>query len=374
MRGHIRKRGTKYAIVVDVGYHANGKRKQKWFSGYSTKAAAEKDLPGLVQKLQEGTYVEPSTMALEKYLEHWYKIKVDSVASSTAKLYTSLIHKQIVPFIGHIPMHQLKPMHIEKLYQTLRNEEGLSGTTVNKVHGLLRKALDDAYKKNYVIDNVALKVDPPKRSDKEMAYWTKEESRLFLDAIADDSHYLFFFLALATGMRPGEILGLKWEDVDTEEQQLYVRRTLTRDMELKAPKTKTSQRVISLDEHTMSALKKHGLQQKEMKMRNKKIYTEQGLIFATSNGTPISHRNILRTWYRRTKPLFESEAVRPIRMYDLRHTHASLLLKANVHPKIVSERLGHSSVRMTLDTYSHVIPSLQKEVAEKFGHALFGEG
>ncbi|MGY4689611.1 site-specific integrase [Salibacterium sp. K-3] len=208
--------------------------------------------------------------------------------------------------------------------------------------------------------------------DKEMGYWEKEEASYFLEVAKEDKNYIFFLLALSTGMRPGEILGLKWRDIDPDNQQLSVLRSLTRQGELKQPKTKSSRRMISLGEDTLSTLKSHRTRQKEEKMKAGKAYDDQNFVIATKTGNPVLYRNILRTWYRLTKPLFDKGELTPIRLYDMRHTHASLLLRENVHPKIVSERLGHASIKITLDTYSHVIPSLQKEAADKFNNALFG--
>ncbi|WP_158738482.1 site-specific integrase [Alteribacillus sp. YIM 98480] len=196
--------------------------------------------------------------------------------------------------------------------------------------------------------------------------------KVFLEAAKkEDDLYIFFHLALSTGMRPGEILGLKWSDIDPHKKVVRVVRSLTRQMEFKAPKTGTGKRYITLDDETISQLKSHRTRQKEKIMRAGKAYDKKSdLVIATRLGNPVNQRNVLRTWYRITEPLVEQWKVNQIRMYDLRHTHASMMLSEGVHPKVVSERLGHASVRTTLDIYSHITPGLQQEAAQKIGALL----
>lgn len=371
MRGSIIKRGNKYSIVVDVGRDEKGKRKQKWFSGYHSRKAAEKDLPQILSKIQTGNFVEPTKMKMKEFLQEWLKIKKSDVAYNTFETYKRHIENHIVPAIGNIPLSKIRVMHAQKMYGDLE-KKNLSKTSIHKTYSVLKNALRYAYKTDLIAVDIAGKIDNPKKDTKEMKFWTKEEVRLFLEEAKGDQYYVFFHLAVSTGMRPGEILGLKWDDIDPKEQTIQVIRSLSRNMELVPPKTNAGKRLISIDEKTIEELKKHRTNQKRDKLKAGKAYKDEGFVIATQIGTPVSHRNILRNWYRITKPLFETKKLSEIRLYDLRHTHASILLSEDIHPKIVSERLGHSSVRMTLDTYAHIMPGLQQEAADKFGDTLFG--
>lgn len=365
MRGHIRKRGKSYSIVVDVGYDDNGKRKQKWFSGYKSEKAAEKDLARVLSKLHDETYVEPSTVLYGTFLKDWLmNVAKYNIASSTLEVYVYHMNNLILPNIGHIPLADLKPIHIQKLYGQLRQQH-LKGSTILKTHNIVRSSLQYAYRTDMVLFNVADKVDKPKNTKEEMKAWTQDEVRAFLSIAEKHKDGIFFYLMLATGMRPGELLALRWSDINPEEQVISVRRSQNRDMEIKAPKTKSGIRQITIDKETVRRLKKHLLIQKEKRMSRGYDYENNDLVICTERGTPFAHRNILRTWYKLLRECEKLQLVSTIRMYDLRHTHATILLEKGIHIKVVSERLGHSSVRVTLDEYSHVLPSMQKEAADK---------
>ncbi|SFM43927.1 tyrosine-type recombinase/integrase [Salibacterium qingdaonense] len=369
MRGHIRKRGNKYAIVVDVGYDDRGKRKQKWFSGYSNKTDAEKDLPGIVAKLQEGSFIEPTKATVSEFLNEWLKIRQSDLSSNTYDSYCRQVQNHIIPSIGQIPLSKLRAMHVQRMMGELE-KKNLSKTSIHKAYSVLKAALKYAYKTDMIAVNIVDKLDNPKKGEKEMSFWTREEAKLFLERAKNEELYIFFHLALSTGMRPGEILGLKWSDIHPEKKTLHVTRSLTRQMHFKSPKTSIGKRYITLDDDTVSHLKAHRTKQKEHKMRAGKSYEDNNLVIATKLGKPVGHRNVLRTWYRIIQPLVQQEKVKEIRMYDLRHTHASMMLSEGVHSKIVSERLGHASVRTTLDVYSHITPGIQEEAADKIGSIL----
>ncbi|WP_158738481.1 N-terminal phage integrase SAM-like domain-containing protein [Alteribacillus sp. YIM 98480] len=176
MKGSIVKKGKKYYIVVDVG--EKGNRRQKWFSGYTSSKDAEKDLPHIVAKLQEGTFIEPTKTTMAEYLKEWLDLKETDLAKNTFDSYYRQIHNHIIPSIGKIPLSKLKVMHIQKMYGELE-KKNLSKTSIHKAHSVLKASLKYAYKTDLIPVNFADKLDNPKKEEKEMGYWTKEEGKYF---------------------------------------------------------------------------------------------------------------------------------------------------------------------------------------------------
>lgn len=220
-----------------------------------------------------------------------------------------------------------------------------------------------------VSKNVVDLVDRPKAVKEEMQVWDNEQSLTFLKQAKTDRLYVAFLLALTTGMRQGEILGLRWKDVDLEKGILYVKQTLSHDGQKFSPlpKTAAGRRSITIPSEVIHDLKKHKSMVTDEKRACGQSYTDNNLVVCTTLGTPQSPRNLNRTYQR----LLKTVDVPKIRFHDLRHTHATLLLVQGVNPKVVSERLGHATIKITLDTYTHVLPSLKKDVAEEFGRSFF---
>jgi integrase len=202
-----------------------------------------------------------------------------------------------------------------------------------------------------------------------LSVWDDEQVRLFLNTAKSNRTYIAFLLALSTGMRQGEVLGLSWSDVNWSSSTIAVRQAYTKSFKghaLQETKTASSIRTVALPSQVLEALRQHRLKQAEERLAIGEKYNDQGLVVQSQVGTPIGPRNLLRTWY----SLLKKSKLSPIRFHDLRHTHATLLLLQGVHPKIVSERLGHSSIQITLDTYSHLLPNMQAAAAESFGELL----
>lgn len=250
-------------------------------------------------------------------------------------------------------------------------EAGLSPRTVRQAHAVLHSALDQALKWGMVLRNVTELVELPRQTKREMHCLSPEEARRFLEAAKGTRWEALFSLMLTTGLRPGEALGLRWTDVDLDNSRLHVQRTLVRvpgqrGWRLEEPKTNRSRRVVPLPKNVVQDLKAHRKRQLEEKLRATD-YIDHGFVFAASNGEPLSERNLVRSF----KPLLNKAGLPDIRLYDLRHTCATLLLSAGENPKIVSERLGHASVTLTLDTYSHVLPTIQEAATRKLEDMLF---
>ena len=239
---------------------------------------------------------------------------------------------------------------------------GLSARSVRYTHAILSSALKQAVKWRLAGENPAQYVDLPKQQKKEMTALSEDEVRRFLEAAKTDCYYVLFALMLGTGLRPGEVFGLKWIDLDAAKNKLTVQRAWARagsGYKFKAPKNRKSRRSVELPESLTGLLLSH----------RDTLAEGSELFFPNAAGNPISERNLTLRYF---KPLLEAAGLsRAVRLYDLRHTHATLLLKAGVHPKIVSERLGHASITLTMDTYSHVLPGMQRESAQKLDAMLF---
>ncbi|MFD2370637.1 tyrosine-type recombinase/integrase [Brevibacillus sp. GCM10020057] len=372
MKGHVRKRGSKWCFVLDLGKdETTGKRQQKWFSGFTTKKEAEKAMAEKITEVNQGTFIAPSKEMFSSFLTSWLENKKMSVRSSTFRNYEWLVNKHILPHLGKYELAKLNPMHIEAFYRKLKKDESaLSDEVISKIHTIINAVLTRAHERGFVAKNVAKLVDKPRFSKKKMEVWNEKEVLQFLDVAREDRLYIAFFLAITTGMRRGEILGLRWKDIDFENGEISIQQTLSNTGdELQEPKTKSAQRSIALPEQTVAELKKHKRRIAQEKLLARSVYQDNDLVVCTSVGTKVLPRNLIRTYYR----LLEKADVPKIRFHDLRHSHATLLLKKGVHPKIAQERLGHANIRITLDTYSHVLPNMQSEAAKQFGDSLFNK-
>jgi integrase len=250
---------------------------------------------------------------------------------------------------------------------------GYSAKTVRHVHNVLAPELKQAVKWRLLSQNPCDLCELPRIVKKEMNCFTPEETSVFLEAAKFDRLYAAFVLAIETGMRPEEYLGLQWKDVDLVNGALSVKRALVLlkggGFVFTEPKTKQSRRSLPISKALISALKDHRKTQLEARMKIGHVHKDHDLVFATELGTPINYRNFDQ---RHFKKIIRSAGLRQIRLYDLRHTTATLLLSKGVNPKIVSERLGHASIVLTLDTYSHVLPSMQREATEHLETMMFG--
>jgi integrase len=270
-----------------------------------------------------------------------------------------------------VKLKNLNALHLQSLYRE-RLDSGLSGSTVQKIHHVLHKALTQAMRWDLIPRNPADSVKAPTPTPKEMHPLSVLEARKLLEAARGDRLEALYVLAIHTGMRRGELLGLKWGDVDLDDTfpTVRVRRTLTRKdtgYVLGEPKTKKSRRTIRLTPQAVEALRRHLTSQMEHMEHLGDLYDDQGLIFTTEVGTLINPSNLRQ---RSFMPLLERAGLPQITFNDLRHTCASLLFQRNVHPKFVQELLGHASVAITLDTYSHMLPGMGSEAADAIESAL----
>lgn len=365
--GSIIKRGTKWAFVIEVGRDEEGKRKQKWFSGYRKRKDAYDAMIEKEDEINKGKFVEPSKETLKTYMNKWFENKKTQIRPSTARTYDWLIHKHIIPNIGHLELAEIKPQHLQEFYTKLQKAENpIANENINKIHSIIQDALNVAEEWGMIYKNVAKVVKPPSFTRNNMKIWNEKEVIKFLEVAKKDRYFMAFFLAISTGMRRGEILGLRWGDI--EKEQVFINQTLSNRGDcFQEPKSQAGRRLIALPDETSQALKQHKKEVAQDKLLAGPLYKDHDLVISTSIGTPLNPSNLLRTF----RKLIKQADVPSIRFHDLRHTHATLMLKQGVHPKIVSERLGHANIRITLDTYSHVLPGLQESAAKEFGQTIF---
>ncbi|MCY9764103.1 site-specific integrase [Paenibacillus alvei] len=347
---------NQWYYVIEI--RENGKRKRVKKRGFKTKKEAEKAENEAQNRYNNGLNINASNMPLKSLLDTWLQSKEYSIKKVTYNTYQSHIMNHITPYIGNVELSKLTITHCQKIIKHLHEEKELSIRSVRDIFKTLKAALDKAVEWDMVTKNVAALVDLPKEQKKEVQVWTAEQIREFDSLIKNHREYVAFLLAYTTGMRKGEILGLRWKDVDLDARTISVVQA----------KTAAGNRLISIDDRTVAELKKRKIMMSKEKLSAGAVYRDNDLVIGTSVGTPISPRNILRTFER----FLKKSELPEITIHDLRHTHASLLLKQGVHPKIVSERLGHSSIKITLDLYSHLLPNMQKETADQFGAMLFG--
>lgn len=349
------KKLWKARVTLDTG-----KRTTKYFK---TQKDAKDWVLSVRGAARDGFLPEKDKMTLGEFLERYLtEYAQHAVRASTYQSYSNLIRLHIVPELGKIRLNNLKPEHLHSFYAKKR-EEGLSERTVQYLHGLLHRSLNKAVRWGLVSRNVTDHADAPSNKKKPMKVWDEGQVKAFLSCIKEDRWAALYYLACGTGMREGEILALHWNDVDLDEGYLKVTKSLQvvvgKGLVFTEPKSEKSRRRIALPVTVVKALREHKVRQNEL--RKSETWQEKGLVFTTNNGTAILPRNLVRHF----KGKIAAAGVPEIRFHDMRHTVASLLLAGDVHPKVVQELLGHSQITLTLDTYSHLLPTMQKEAAKK---------
>lgn len=373
MRGHIRKQNGNYYIVVDIGRDHRNKRKQKWFSGYKTQKEAENDLPKILMDL-EGGYKDSKNMSFEEYMEEWLRRKKKSVAYGTYHHYESYTRNHIIPGLGQWKINKLDHNLIDSFVEEIKEKE-LSQHTKLHIYRVLANAIKSG--KRYGLKESLLDgVEAPKIGKQVVNCWSGDELDRFLTYLESKNHKMPIMLALSTGMRYGEIVGLKWENINFKNETISVTHQLKNVENSKGKmewilspklKTETSYRTIKIDEGTVDLLRNHKKQQEKNKLETGSDYIENSLVCTTTSGD-IMRPTYIRTVLYRT---IEKAGITKITFHGLRHTHATMLLADGIHPKVVQERLGHGSVQITLDTYSHVVPGIQDIAAKSIGNSLY---
>ena len=344
----------------------NGKR--KCFYARSRQEVAGR-LSEALRDQAKGLPIVGEKQTLAQYLASWLEIAKLTIRASTWWRYEELTRVHILPTLGSLPLSRLTAQHANALYAA-KLGEGLSPTTVRYIHVTLHRALGEALRLGLVQRNVTDFASPPRKSRRKMQVLSPEQARMLLRAAADDPLEALYLLAFTTGMRQGELLSLKWTDVDLEAAHVQVRSSLRKGKEgfvFSEPKTSSSRRKVALTATAVVALERHRERQLEQRMAYGPLWQNHDLVFPDTLGMPFNGVTLLR---REFVPLLKRAGLPMMRFHDLRHTAATLMLLKGVHPKIVSEMLGHASVSITLDLYSHVLPNMQREAAETMDRLL----
>jgi integrase len=370
------KRGSTWSVVLDVGPDpATGRRRQKWKGGFRTRKAAEAALRELTASVDSGRYVERSTTSVGYYLDEWLDVvrpRLRPTSWNSYRMAVERIKGGVGAFSAAVPD---APRHRGPLQGAAVDRPGwgrpLSPKTVRNTHIVLRKALADAARLGLVVRNAASAARPPVPSKREHTTWAAEELARFLGSIEGERLAAAFVLLATTGMRRGEALGLRWSDVDLKAGRLSIVQTVTTvndKIVITPPKTAKSRRSVSLDPETVSELREHRRRQNGERVKAGELWAGEGdLVFTDEIGQPVHPSALSRLF-----ASFVRRAGLPvIRLHDLRHTYATVALGAGVHPKIVSERLGHATTAVTLDLYSHVTPTIDAEAATLVASRIF---
>lgn len=366
MSGHVVKREKSWSVVLELGKDENGKRKTKWRGGYPTKREALKALTKYNHELNTGTYIEETDMTTGAWLDEWL-----SKWSPHLKPYTrrgrEFIVAQIKAEIGNVPLRKLSAQHIQGMvnkYQTVGTSAGrgpLAASTIGKHMTCLSAALNKAADLELIRRNPCRAVVRPRIEREELTVLESDEVQRLLRECREEPFYMPVLLAITTGMRRGEIIALRWQDVDLEQGALLVRRNAVQlaKGEVAFNETKTSKpRVIALPAFVVAELRKHRTIQKTQRMAAGNRWQEGDLVCSTELGEPFKPE-----WLSFRFSYFAKGHGFPVTFHGLRHSHASLLLAQGVHMKVVQERLGHTKLAMTMDTYSHLSKGMQEDAA-----------
>ena len=367
-----------WSFTVDTG-PPGGPRKQVSKSGFKTKSDAVAALADIQSHLDKGTFVEPSRQDLGEYLHEWLGAIASTIRPTTLLSYRMHVSTHIVPYIGSVRLESVDGRMLNGLYSNLLSsgradgKGGLAPASVRRVHATIHRALKDAVRWGHLFRNPADQADPPRGlgDAKEMKTWTAAEVSEFLRSVRQHRLYAAWLLAVTTGARRGEILGLRWPDVDFDRKRVSIQRSLVSvgyEVMVSAPKTQRGKRQVALDEVTVATLRKHRKHQLEERISVGRGWEDSDFVFTREDGHFVHPDRFSKLF----NSLVRASGLARIRLHDLRHTYATLALQAGIHPKVVSERLGHASVSITLDTYSHAVPALQEDAAERVAELLFG--
>jgi integrase len=414
MRGHIRKRGRAgYEYIVDVGTAAAQRcevcNKRYWLerrpkdscpacggtlreteerrratkAGFASRKEAQAAMAKVMVSVEERSYVAPSRLTVREYLtKEWLPAIRSTVRPTTYRSYEQHVTFHIVPHIGSLKLERVTGAALNALYAQLADSgkcdgvRGLSPRTVHHVHVCLHRAFRDAVRWGRLPRNPVDAADPPKVAgpgSREMKTWSAAQVRAFLEATKDDRLHPLWRLLCLTGMRRGEALGVKWDDVDLAAGCLCVRRSLIPlggEVIVSEPKTARGRRSIALDAETIEVLKAQAARQLGEQAAGGQSWIDSGYLCTKEDGSAY-HPEVVSRYFRQAVKKAMLPAISP---HVLRHTHATLALRAGIHPKVVSERLGHANIAITLDTYSHAIPAMQEEAAVRIAELISGVG
>lgn len=347
---------------------ANGQRRS--FYGV-TRQAVQRKLTTALHDLEQGLPLVAERQSFEAYMASWLEMIRPTIKASTLQRYSEQVRIHLIPTLGKTKVARLTPAQVQRLYSE-KLEAGLSPTTVNHLHSVLHRALKDALRLGLVPRNIADAVTPPRETRHEMHVLTAEQARQFLAAAQGERLEALFTVALSTGARLGELLALRWSDLDLDAGRVQIRHTLRHTGAgayiLTQPKTKAGRRSIDIAPEVLDVLRRHKARQSEQRLSLGAAWHDGDFIFTREDGMPLRGTHVLQRHFR---PLLERAGLPPIRFHDLRHTAATLWLLAGIPPRVVADQLGHSTITVTLDTYSHVLPDMRQAAAKAMRELLF---
>jgi integrase len=365
--GSIYKRKDgRYCATISI---EGGRRKA--FYGAKREEVADQ-LAAALKSRTDGLPTVSERQTTASYLRDWLASVESSLRPNTYASYRASLEKHVIPRIGSVRLARLTPGDVQRVYSHCLSG-GLSLSTVRRVHAIVHKALEQATKWGLVARNVAHLVQAPRPEHHEIATLSRDHVRAVLDAARGDRFEALYVLAVTTGMRQGELLALRWQDVSLDAGSAQVRATMQRTrqngLSRSEPKTNGSRRHVSLTRAAVEALQRHRTAQAAERLRMGAAWAHNDLVFPNECGRPVSASNMLR---RSFFPLLKRAGVPRVRFHDLRHTAATLMLGESIHPKVVAEMLGHSRISTTLDLYSHVTPTMQRQATEALDAVLSG--
>ncbi len=374
-RGSVQKKGNQYYAVISYR-DTMGKRKRKWVAAGPDLKKAKEKLTAELAAQDNGLFVTPGKETLEGFLKHWIDIVEGTLSPRTIEGYQTII-KRVNPQIGRKQLHKIGTVDLQGYLTFLQGEDGhfkgkggLSPLTVIHHARLLHRAFRDAVKWGLLPRNPANDLVVPKAEGKEIKFMSEKEIHDFLEAAKETDYYDIFHCFIYTGARRSEMLALRWSDFDQEHCSLSISRTLHQlhdtSFVFRQTKSAKGKRIVTLPQSTVEVLKHHKEKMFAQRLEFNKVLSDNDLVFSLYDGSPIRPDTVSRAWTILAKKM----GIAASNLHSSRHTHASILLKLGIPAKVVQERLGHSTISITLDIYSHIMPGLQEEAAKRFDDAL----
>lgn len=358
MNGSIRRRSkNSWELTIDLGRDASGRRRRKFVAVKGKRSDADRILREMLAAADRGAPLDTSKLTVAEYLERWHRdYAVVNTRQRTADRYQDDIRNHLTPHLGHLLFSKVVPADIQRMEASLLSE-GLSPRSVEHAHRVLSLALKHAVRWGLTWRNPCDSVSPPRKTRKEVEILEVSLVLRLLDMAKDTGHFAAFHFLTYTGARRGEACGLMWRDVDLERGKVFIRQAATKPrgqgVTMAPPKTDKGRRNVTIDPETVEVLRAHRGAQMVQETEFDGLYENQGYVFAGPQGAPLNPDALTYAWHQ----LALKAGAKSVRLHDLRHFHASMLMKVEINPKVVQERLGHSVIGITMDTYSHLVPA-----------------
>jgi integrase len=376
MNGHIRERSPgHWAIVIELRDPESGKRRRKWHSFHGTKRQAQDECARLISELNGGLYIEPARITVGQFLDRWLDHIKAVVSPRTHERYAELVTKNLKPLLGAVLLTKLRPLQISDAYTKAlssghrKGRGGLAPSTVRYMHVILKASMRQAVRWQILARNPVDAVDPPRIERATMTTYDLAQTADLIDATRGTRMMITVVLAVLCGLRRGEIAALRWRNINLSAAQLAVTESAEQTkagVRYKKPKSGKG-RTVALSARVVNELRNHRVQQAQELLLLGVPLTDDAFVVAQADGSPLQPRTITHQWH---QLLANTKTLPRIRFHDLRHAHATHMLSSGVHPKIASERLGHSKVGITMDLYSHVMPGMQEDAAARVDRDL----